>query len=139
MFFCCCCWKNVAEMITWPPSLKPVMSDFRRSPQSLFRKFGQKSRSKIDKFHHEFYVFLCSISLVNYGMLLLQALFEHWPETHCLPETERGNKENSGKTTELHINLKYNKTSDLYIYIWSAARPLSSIYIWSVETPLSSI
>ena len=34
---------------------------------------------------------------VNYGMLLLQALFEHWPETHGLPEAEKQTSNHSGK------------------------------------------
>jgi hypothetical protein len=31
-------------------------------------------------------------------MLLLQSLFEHWPETHVLPEADKETTEHSGKT-----------------------------------------
>ena len=43
------------------------------------------------------------ILTVNYGMLLLQALFEHWPETHCLPENDKEATKDTGKSVILML------------------------------------
>ncbi|CAB3988019.1 Hypothetical predicted protein [Paramuricea clavata] len=52
---------------------------------------------------------------VNYGMLLLQALFEHWPETHVLPETDK-------ETTEHPVNETDASASDVDINVETPAR-----------------
>ena len=42
---------------------------------------------------------------VNYGVLLLQALLEHWPETHySVPLDDGGDQESSGGMTGSRAN-----------------------------------
>jgi hypothetical protein len=53
---------------------------------------------------------------VNYGVLLLQALLEHWPETHTVTteDTEQGRANTPGKDINIYssqntIKYQYNK------------------------------
>lgn len=52
---------------------------------------------------------------VNYGMLLLQSLFEHWPETHVLPEADK-------ETTEHSVTETDASASDVDINVETPAR-----------------